>query len=156
VPVEVESSTGKRYPRDVSVAYTRIEDADLTNTQRAQDCNAAEAAILVSIHHNGNRDPSIDYSTALYQKRIDKALASAIVNAVADATMNINRGIMQFVSAVLIKSTMPATISEGYFLTNDVERDRLNDFAENSTTCAYCDMEAQALAQGIATYFATR
>lgn len=137
-------------------SFTRQSDLGLSNTQRAQACNAAGATVLISVHHNGGKSATTDYSTALYQKRVDKALARAIVAAVAPVTSGVNNGIMQFASAVLIKSDMPATISEGYFLTNPTEQARLTDFArapsDPRTTCGYCDQEAQALAAGIATY----
>lgn len=137
-------------------AMTRSADVGLGNTERARFCNSAGATLLISIHHNGGKNSSTDYSTALYQKRIDRGLATAIVNAVAPVTSGVNSGIKQFASGVLIKSDMPATISEGYFLTNPAEQAKLRDFAaapvEPWTACAYCDSEARALMEGIATY----
>ncbi len=133
-----------------AVFSTRTTDVSLTNTQRAGSCNSTGAAILVSVHHNGSSDPAADYSTALYQKRVDRALARAVVDAVSARLGTTNRGIMQFASGVLIKSDMPATISEGYFLTNNDQLAKLND-----TERDYRKEEAEAIAQGITNYFAT-
>jgi N-acetylmuramoyl-L-alanine amidase len=133
------------------VHYTRTDDASPSRSERAQYCNSKGASILVSVHHNGSSNPATDYSTALYQKRIDRALARSVVDAVAAGLGTPNRGIMQFASGVLVKSDMPATISEGYFLTNNDQLAKLND-----PTRDYRQEEAQALSNGIAAYFPSR
>ncbi len=130
------------------VFYTRTDDSNPSRTERAQYCNSVGASILVSVHHNGSSNAATDYTTALYQKRIDKPLATVISQAVAPATSGSQPRIGQFASGVLVKSDMPATISEGYFLTNTVELAKLND-----TTRDYRQEEAQALATGVAAYF---
>jgi N-acetylmuramoyl-L-alanine amidase len=130
---------------------TRTADVSLTNTQRARFCNSTAAAILVSVHHNGSSNPAANYSTALDQKRIDRDLARAIVNAVSARLGTPNRGIMQFASGVLIKSDMAATISEPYFLANADELARLNDPNRD-----YRQEEAEAIDDGIVASFATR
>lgn len=58
-----------------------------------------------------------------------------------------NKGIAQFASGVLIKSDMPATISEGFFLTNTHEYNLLT--ASGSTRR---QDEAQAIYNGIVAY----
>jgi len=131
------------------VYYTRTADTSLTNTQRAKICNSTGATILVSVHHNGSSSPATNYSTALYQKRVDRALARSVVDAVSASLKTPNRGIMQFASGVLIKSDMPATISEGYFLTNNEQLAKLNDPSRD-----YRQEEAQAIYNGIVSYFA--
>lgn len=133
-----------------TVAYTRSDDSNPSRTERARFCNSVGASILISVHHNGASNPATDYSTALYQKRIDRALARSVVDAVAARLGTTNRGIMQFASGVLIKSDMPATISEGYFLTSNAELARLNDPSRD-----YRQEEAEALAAGIVAYFQT-
>ena len=52
---------------------------------------------------------------------------------------------------MLIHANMPATISESYFLTNDVELTRLNDSGRD-----YRQEEAEVLYQGIANYLNAR
>jgi len=130
------------------VFYTRTDDSNPSRTERAQYCNSVGASILVSVHHNGSSNAATDYTTALYQKRIDKPLATVISQAVAPATSGSQPRIGQFASGVLVKSDMPATISESYFLTNNAELAKLND-----ATRDYRLEEAQALANGGVAYF---
>ena len=132
------------------IVYTRTDDSNPSRTARAQFCNGMGATVLISVHHNGSSDPAVDYTTALYQKRIDKPLAAAISQAVAPATTGSAPRTGQFASAVLLKSDMPATISEGYFLTNPAEQAKLGDFFTGS--CTYCQTEAAAIAEGISAY----
>jgi len=140
--------------RGYSVVYTRTDDTtNPTRTARAQFCNTAGATVLISVHHNGSSDPAVDYTTALYQKRVDKALAASISTAVAPATTGSAPRTGQFASAVLLKSDMPATISEGYFLTSPTEQAKLGDFSStNYGSCTYCQTEAVAIAKGIDAY----
>ena len=138
--------------RDYAVEFTRTDDSNPSRTARAQFCNSKQATVLISVHHNGSSDPAVDYTTALYQKRIDKALAAAVSQAVArDATGLMSRT-GQFASAVLLKSDMPATISEGYFLTSTAEQAKLTDFDLLTGSCSYCQTEAEAIANGVKAY----
>jgi len=135
--------------RGYGVVYTRTDDTNPSRTARAQYCNSVQATVLISVHHNGNSDASVDYTTALYQKRVDRAFAAAISKAIAPVTSGSTPRTGQFASAVLLKSDMPATISEGYFLTNPGEQVKLSDF---TGSCAYCQTEAVAIADGIKAY----
>ena len=111
-----------------TVYQTRTSDDEtLSNNDRYTFCNARQATILVSIHHNGSTNPSIDYALGLYMKRSDGPLATAVVGAVASGLGTPNHGISRFASGVLIKATMPATISEGFFLTSAAEYAALTD-----------------------------
>ena len=134
-----------------TVYQTRTGDETLSNNDRYTFCNARQATILVSVHHNGSTNPSIDYSLGLYMKRSDVPLATAVVDAVSKKLGTPNNGIRKFSSGVLIKSNMPATISEGFFLTSSAEYALLT----NGTDQRRQD-EAQALYTGIANYFAAR
>ena|SRR3989344_4885328 len=131
-----------------TVFQTRTDDNTLSNAYRYNYCNSQRAAILVSIHHNGSSDSNLDYSTALYMKKPDVALAQIVVNTVSSQLGLPNHGISRFASGVLLKADMPATISEGFFLTNTVEADLI----KNSNRL---DQKAQALFAAIESYFAT-
>ncbi|MDP9369805.1 MAG: N-acetylmuramoyl-L-alanine amidase [Chloroflexota bacterium] len=133
------------------VFYTRTEDISLGNSARAEYCNSVGATILVSVHHNGASNPDTDYTTALYQKRVDRDLARVVTGSVSTALGIPNKGITQFASGVLIKSDMPATISEGYFLTSTEEQARLSDPDRD-----YRYEEAQAIYQGIVAYLGSQ
>ena len=134
-----------------TVYQTRTDDTTtLSNNDRYTFCNSKGASILLSVHHNGSTNISLDYSQALYMKKIDVDLAKAIVNAVSAKLGTSNHGISRFASGVLLKAKMPATISEGFFLTNADEFNLLN-----STSVDRRQDEAQALYNGILSYFSS-
>ena len=125
---------------------TRTTDASLSNADRYNFCNALNASILVSIHHNGSTDPSVDYSLALYMKKPDVQLARVTVNTVSTDLGIPNNGISRFASGVLLKANMPAVISEGFFLTSSNEYNLIK-------TSNRLDQEAAALFNSINSYF---
>lgn len=131
-----------------TVSQTRTDDSTLSNADRYNYCNSQRATILVSIHHNGSQDANLDYSMALYMKKSDVALAQTVVDTASSQLGLPNHGISRFASGVLLKADMPATISEGFFLTSSVEADLI----KNSSRL---DQEAQALLTAIQSYFAT-
>lgn len=134
----------------IAVFQTRTDDQTLSNRDRYTFCNQKRASILVSIHHNGSSDPATDFSMALYMKKSDVDLSRSVVNALSAKLGTTNAGISRFASGVLLKSKMPATISEGYFLTSSYEYELLH-----STTIDRRQDEAQGLLDGILSYFST-
>lgn len=137
---------GKLETAGYTVFMTRTDDSTLSNADRYNYCNAQRAAILVSIHHNGSSNSSVDYSQALYMKKSDVALAQEVVNSVSSSLGLSNQGISRFASGVLLKANMPAAISEGFFLTNSNEYNLIK-------TSDRLDQEAQALLVAIQNYF---
>ena len=129
------------------VFMTRTSDVYRSNADRYNHCDSEKAAILISIHHNGSTDSSVDYTTALYMKKRDVPLAQIVAETVSSQLELSNHGVSSFASGVLIKSDMPATISEGFFLTNSTEYNLI----KNSNRL---EQEADALFDAITTYFA--
>jgi N-acetylmuramoyl-L-alanine amidase len=131
----------KGYP----VYMTRTTDTSLSHAQRAQYCNAHNATILVAIHQNSYPYGNADYSTALYYKPQDLALATAMANA-AGKTLNLSVSAPSyFVGGVLMHSTMPATLIESLFITNTTE-------ASGITTGSRLTQQAQGIVNGIVNY----
>lgn len=131
-----------------TVFMTRTTDVALSNADRYNYCNSQKAAILVSIHHNGSSNSSIDYATALYMKKVDKTLADLVATKVSTALGLPKNPISRFASGVLLKANMPATISEGFFLTNTNEHTLLTtDY--NSRL----NQEADGLLNAVNSYF---
>ncbi|MBN2544069.1 N-acetylmuramoyl-L-alanine amidase [bacterium] len=136
-----------------NVWLTRDDDYAMTNRERYEKCNGLGAAILVSIHHNGSSDPSVNYTLSLYKKDVDIPLARIVSEYVSTALGLHDEGISLFTSGVLLKSDMPATISEAFFLTNEnvVSMIEVKDeFGENAL-----DKEARGLLNAINNYFST-
>lgn len=123
-------------------------DTTLTNHDRYTYCNNQHATIMVSIHHNYFGDSTVDYSTALFYKDSDQALATSILNSVAGKLNLQNDGISQFDDGVLSESTMPAALSEGFFITSDSEYNQLT-----ASKSSRLNDEADAITAGITSYF---
>ena len=128
------------------VFMTRRDDITLLNADRYNFCNSNKASILISIHHNGSSNATVDFTTALYMKKPDVALANIVASEVSGQLKIDNYGISRFASGVLLKANMPAAISEGFFLTNTNEYYLI----KNSDRL---DQEANALFSSIQIYF---
>ncbi len=133
-------------PAGYEVFMTREGDENLSNADRYNYCNSQNASILISIHHNGSTNPNTDYSYSLYMKKSDVALAQLVVNSVSSALSLPNNGTSRFASGVLLKSKMPSTISESFFLTNSSEYEAI----KNGNRLG---LEADALFVAIQNYF---
>ena len=138
-----------------SVCMTRTTNSEtLSNNDRYTYANTTGARVLVSIHMNGASNSSTDYTTTLFGKwRKDKELANTIFGSLstlpdAGGTGKIaTRTPYSFASGVLLKSSMPATIAETVFITNDKEAQLLSD-----GTGARQQRIAEALKVGIEDY----
>jgi N-acetylmuramoyl-L-alanine amidase len=141
-----------------SVCMTRTSNSEtLSNGDRYTYANTTGARVLVSVHMNGASNASTDYTTTLFGKwRKDKELANSIFNSLStlpatDGTTKIaTRTPYSFASGVLLKSTMPATIAETVFITNDREAQLLS----NGTGTRQQQI-AEALKVGIEGYLTT-
>jgi N-acetylmuramoyl-L-alanine amidase len=132
------------------VVMTRTSnDQSLDNTARADYCNSESADIMLSIHHNGFDDNTTDYATALYYKPEDQALAQDILDATSSELDVPNDGLSTLEDNALVKSNMPAALSEAFFVSSDDEKAQIDQ--PGSTRL---DDEASALVKGIENYFA--
>ncbi len=131
------------------VFMTRSDDTFVYKRDRARYCNSINASIMISVHHNSYaQDVSVDYSTALYYKDSDQALASSILSATSGQLGTRDQGIAKFDNSMLYIATMPAAMSEAFFVTNSTEYKAINQ-----TPSARISAEAKALALGITNYF---
>lgn len=112
-----------------TVQLTRVDnDTALGNSARAAICNAFGAQAVVSIHLNASSDPSVDYAWVFYGKR-HKDLGFAQVMdqryRISDATgtgLLPHQAITNFANGTLLRSTAPAVLVEGLFMTNAQEQ----------------------------------
>ena len=131
------------------VFLTRSKDTYVAKRDRAKYCNSVNATIMVAIHHNSfDTDHSVDYSTALYYKDSDQLLANSILNSTSSALNNKNQGISKFDDSLLWVATMPATLSEGFFITNTSDYQLLKQ-----ADSPLLKNEANGIATGIVNYF---
>ncbi len=122
-------------------------DPSMDNRMRYTYCNNNHASVMVSVHHNFFSDDSVDYDTALFYKSIDQGLATSIVNASSSQLNLPDNGVAQFEDGVLSESTMPAAVSEAFFITSAHEYNILTQ--SNSTRL---NDEAKGIAAGIMNY----
>lgn len=134
------------YYEEENIFMTREDDSEKTNADRYNYCNSQKAALLISIHHNGSINPEVDYTSALYFKKADRQIANLVAQKISQALGLENKGISRFASGVLLKSKMPATISEGFFLTSSNEYNLI----KNSDRL---EQEAEAIVSAINAYF---
>lgn len=133
-----------------TVYLARSDDTFAPKRSRARYCNSVNASVMVSVHHNSyDTDTGVDYSTALYYKDTDIALASSILEAVTDQLDTRNQGIAKFDNSMLYIATMPAVMSEGFFITNTSEYNQIS-----KSNSARLTAEAEAIKTGIENYFA--
>ena len=132
-----------------TVVMTRETDVDMGNTERANVANSANASVLVSVHLNGSTDHSLNYTQGLYGKRgKDLEFTKVVHNAQYAALGVADGGVTNFASGVLLKSNMPATITESVFLSNSVE------CATMSSGTTRQDQIAQSIYTGLHNWFA--
>lgn len=130
------------------VIMTRTTDIGLGNTERANIANNANADALVSVHLNGSTDHSVNYTQGLYGKRGKDLDFTKVIHAAQYAALGVaDGGVTSFASGVLLKSNMPATITESVFLSNSVECATMS----NGTTRQ--DQIAQSLYTGLHNWF---
>ncbi len=154
------------------VCMTRTGDQTLSNNDRYTYANTTGARILVSVHMNGSSNAGTDYTTTLFGKwRKDKKLAYAVYGNLdakppyglvtlpaAEGPGTIaKREPYSFASGVLLKSSMPATIAETVFITNDREAEWLKNgrTMPDGTVVSRQQQIAAALKTGIDHYLAT-
>ncbi len=143
--------------KGIHVEYTRNDDSFLDLEPRAYLANDLNAAVYVSIHHNGFPNPSISGTECFYfaplenpdlfaQKDQRARLASLIQDELISKLQRNNRGVKNNVNYSVLRNTkMPSIIAEIVYLTNPDEE----QLAQQNV---FKDLAAQAIANGIITY----
>jgi N-acetylmuramoyl-L-alanine amidase len=148
-------------PYNYRVCLTRTTDlaanAELTNTQRAQYANSVGGKVFVLIHLNGSTNHAVDYTQTFWgKKNKDQAFAAAMYQALSVSLGIPGNGVGQFASGALLKSTMPAALTESVFLTNDGEANQLADARPATQSPSSRRQQiAGALAQGVYSWVST-
>ena len=128
------------------VLMTRTDDSSVSITQRWQMANSWDADRFISIHHNGEGDPSINYTVTLVSVSASQdslELANSVQAELVGEFGLGNSGIWQVsYCGVLNNTSMPAILTEASFMTNPEQEQRLRD-------PSYLDREAMAIMRGI-------
>lgn len=132
-----------------TVYMTRTTDVTLTNAQRYNFANSTNAQIFVSVHLNSSTNHTKDGTEGLYGKRNKDLALTKTVHASEATELGIpDLGVTNFADGILLKTTMPATLTESVFLSNTSECQQLSDGSNVRET-----QIAQALFDGIGNYF---
>lgn len=137
------------------VIMTRTDDTFIPLDQRALFANEQNPRLFVSIHYNSAPSADAEGIEVFYYREDDdksrvsqsKALAQSILNRTLENTNAKSRGVKHGNYAVIRKTTMPAVLIEGGFLTNKEEMEKIKDGA-------YMKSLALGIAQGIQDYIA--
>jgi N-acetylmuramoyl-L-alanine amidase len=104
-----------------SVALTRDADEGLGNSKHGEIANACGTPVFVEIHLNGSSGASVNYTQTFWgKKRKDLAFSQVMSGALSSLGIP-NNGTGQFANGGLLQATMPSTLVEAVFLTNNDE-----------------------------------
>ena len=134
-------------------AMTRKDDTFVSLDGRAQFANGLKPVLFVSIHFNSAPAVKAEGVEVFYYRSdqnkersaISKLLAENILNKIISNTDAKSRGVKHGNLAVIRKTTMPAVLVEGGFLTNETEYQKLKDVS-------YIRRLMWGIAQGIQTF----
>lgn len=132
------------------VVMTRTSnDQDLSNEDRYTIANNSNGDALVSIHLNGSTEHTKNGTLGLYAKiKKDKAFTEAMHFVLRDSLDVEDMGVTNFMSGVILRAEMPATIQESVYLSNTEECEAIG----NGNGSRQQEI-AQALFDGLESWF---
>jgi len=135
------------------VVLTREEDETIASRKERvsiakEKCEAlgGECDILISVHHNGSSDTSVDYTQVFVTQKKDKALGIALHDTLQALTGD-GRGVKNDGYGMTVHGGLVSALTESYFITNDTEAE-LYLFGDR------VGEEAALMLEGIENYFA--
>mgnify|MGYP001601969395 CR=1 FL=1 len=131
--------------------YHKVAQLD-SRQDRVADAEAANADVLISIHHNWSTNTSADYTQSFVTQRNDKILASYIHPAIVDALKLPDKGIKNDGYGMTVYGSLPGVLTESYFISDS---DGACDFVnyQSGVTDTRVKKEAQAMYDGLVAYF---
>jgi len=139
-----------------NVVLTREGDETMDSRKSRVDlaiekCNTLygrKCDILVSVHHNGNSDPTHDGTLVIYNEKKDIPLARALHDAlIAGLGLN-DEGYLHGGYGMTVYGNLVSAITEAYYITN-------NDEAQAWKAGTRTTQEVKALYTGLINYFSS-
>ncbi len=135
------------------IYMTRAKDVFLTLDERAEIANDKNPQLFVSVHYNSAPSKQAEGIEVYYylseeekmRSKESRLLAQSILDKVLNSTQAKSRGVKHGNFAVIRKTTMPAVLVEGGFLTNEDEMQKIKD-------AKYLKQLAWGIAEGIKSY----
>ncbi|MEK7541883.1 MAG: N-acetylmuramoyl-L-alanine amidase [Patescibacteria group bacterium] len=139
------------------VVLTREGDETMDSRKSRVDlaiekCNALygrKCDILVSVHHNGNTDPTHDGTLVIYNEKQDRPLAQALHDAlIAGLGLN-DEGYLNGGYGITVYGHLVSALTEAYYITN-------NNEAQAWRAGTRTPQEVDALYNGLVSYFSAK
>ena len=140
VVVAERSSTRRDRVND---AVAKCAAFDLNNDGAGDKCD-----VLVSVHHNGNTEPTHDGTLTIYTQNSDKPLAKALHDSLLPLTKK-DEGMLNGGYGMTVYKNLVSTITEAYYITND-------DEARLWLSGTRTPQEVDAQIAGLSNYFASQ
>lgn len=141
-----------------TLAKTKLETAGATvfevpqlasRKDRVAAAEEAGAEVLISIHHNGSSDNTVDYTKSFITQGADKKLARPVHDALVTALGLPDKGIKHDGFGITVYGDIPGVLTESFFITNETEA---CDFLGSQERI---ELEAQAMYNGLEAYFSS-
>ncbi len=139
-----------------TVVLSRVGDETIISRKERIDIAKQKCAsygrgcdILISVHHNGSSDPTVDGTLTIYNGKLDKPLAYIIQPALVSTLSTPDLGYEWGGYGMTVRGQLVSVLTEAYFITN-------NDEAAQYISGTRKAQEVQALYDGIGTYFSSR
>lgn len=139
-----------------TVVLSREGDETIISRKERIDIAKAKCAvygrncdILISVHHNGSTDPTVDGTLTIYNGKLDKPLAYVMQPTLVNALGTKDLGYISGGYGITVRGHLVSVLTEAYFITNDWEA---SQFLYGTRKA----QEAQALYDGIGSYFSSR
>ena len=134
------------------VAYFEVPRID-SRKDRVAAAEAAGSSVLISIHHNGSLNITADYTQSFVTQRNDKIFARYIHPAIASALKLRDKGIKNDGYGMTVYGSLPGVLTEAYFITNTEAACDFLKYRDNGATNTRVQKEAQAMYDGLYSYF---
>ena len=110
------------------VFLTRTGDLTKSNNDRYTYANSVGGEALVSIHLNGSTNHATNGTKGFWGKKNKDQAFTKVIHSRMPTELGVpDQGISNFASGVLLKSNMPATISETVYISSTIECNLLKD-----------------------------
>jgi len=127
-----------------------ILDRVPSRKDRVAQAESIGADVLISIHHNGSLDTTVDYTQTFITQNSDKKLANPIHKALVDILRLPDKGIKHSGYGMTVYGSFPSILTEAYFITDTNEA---CDFLTSEQLRV--SQEVEGFYNGLSTYFSS-
>lgn len=136
-----------------TVVLTRDQYEYVDRPTRYQRANDAGAEVLLSVHHNGSSDPTINYTITYYTQKSDQKIATLAQQNLVQYLGFSDHGTRRDGFGMTVRPRMPSALTEAWFLTNDALAERyLYEQSQGHPSGSLVDLEASGAAEAVLEY----